>query len=315
MELNVGHRDSSPPAESYSPRTPHSVFWSRPDGRLHVQWYRADTLTSFAPHRHPEFNLAVTLEGSVECTQLGSTILCEPGETMIGSSPSVEHASQYAPGPRGCETVSLTFTPDLLPRLSGGRFGALGRHRQWAFLGRLQSRVAVHCARDIVAEMRQRAPGYEVVIEGLALRILVECLRAWPVSHVEQVEDDGRPRLSRRDHIRASEFMRWCRKDEFRLQHLCRYLGTSEERFTRLFRASTGDSPASFYNRLLLQHAAELLAREAGAVKEVSYALGFKTPSHFVVAFRRQFACTPQEFRQRHAGAPESHWMGSDRPR
>ena len=47
--------------------------------------------------------------------------------------------------------------------------------------------------------------------------------------------------------------MRWHRKDEFRLKNLCRFPGSSEERFTRLFRAATNASPAQFYNRMLLE--------------------------------------------------------------
>jgi AraC-like DNA-binding protein len=91
--------------------------------------------------------------------------------------------------------------------------------------------------------------------------------------------------------------MRWCRKDAFRVQHLCRFLGSSEERFTRLFRAATSDSPASFYNRMLLERGRDLLRDRSLPVKEVSYLLGFKTSSHFVVAFRRQFGTTPLEYR------------------
>jgi AraC-like DNA-binding protein len=97
--------------------------------------------------------------------------------------------------------------------------------------------------------------------------------------------------------VRAYEFMRWCRKDSFRIQHLCRFLGTSEERFNRLFRAATNDSPASFYNRLLLDQGCTLLEDPALSIKEISYQLGFKTPSHFVVTFRRQFGTTPQDYR------------------
>jgi transcriptional regulator GlxA family with amidase domain len=116
---------------------------------------------------------------------------------------------------------------------------------------------------------------------------------------VELCEVDWTPRLPRRDFVRAYEFMRWCKKDAFRLQRLCRFLGSSEERFTRLFRAATNASPAQFYNRMLLDRGSELLENHNLSVKEISYLLGFKTSSHFVAAFGRQFGSTPLEYRNR----------------
>jgi len=289
--------------------TPSSnSFWSRADGKMHVQWYRASGPVRFDPHIHAEFNIAISLAGAVETTQLGLAETIEPGEAMMGSNPGIEHASIYRTGNHGCEAVNLTFAPELLrdlvhnmrrgliepaPPPAGAGSGAL----EPVFLGKVQSPTLVAAARDIVTELDQRAPGFETVVEGLATRVLIEALRAWPWKRVELLEIDRSPVLSRRDHIRAVEFMRWCRKDEFRVQHLCRYLATSEERFTRLFRSATGATPAHFYNRLLLSRGRELLSASPMAVKEVSYELGFRTPSHFVAAFRREFGQTPQSVR------------------
>ena len=125
----------------------------------------------------------------------------------------------------------------------------------------------------------------------------METLRAWPRAGVEKCAVDFHPRLPRREFVRAYEFMRWCRKDAFRVEHLCRFLGSSEERFTRLFLAATHSTPASFYNRMLLEHGRDLLRLQALSVKEVSSLLGFKTTSHFIAAFRHQFGKPPQEYR------------------
>ncbi|MBK7931751.1 MAG: helix-turn-helix domain-containing protein [Bryobacterales bacterium] len=301
--------------------TPSSnSFWSRADGKLHVQWYRASGPVRFDPHIHAEFNIAISLAGAVETAQLGVAETIEPGEAMMGSNPGIEHASVYRTGSHGCEAVNLTFAPELLrdlvhnmrrglialaPPAAGAISGAL----EPVFLGKVQSPTLVAAARDIVAELNHRAPGFETVVEGLATRVLIEALRAWPWKRVELLEIHRSPVLSRRDHIRAVEFMRWCRKDEFRVQHLCRYLATSEERFTRLFRSATGATPAHFYNRLLLARGRELLSASPMAVKEVSYELGFRTPSHFVAAFRREFGQTPQSVRTGLTNPVSEEWI------
>jgi AraC-like DNA-binding protein len=280
------------------PGQPASQFWSRADGKLHVQWYRATSQVNFAPHTHSEFNIVVCLDGAVHTRQLGDGETVESGEAMMGSNPGVEHSSQYLPGGQGCQAVSLTFAPEVLSALFHAHcLPAVRRGFVPAFTGKVSSRKIERAAQEIVEEMRNRAFAHEAIIEGLAMRILVESFRLWPKERCGEIPEDTTPRLARRDHVRAFEFMRWCRKDSFRIQHLCRFLGTSEERFNRLFRAATHDSPASFYNRLLLNQGCALLEDPALSIKEISYQLGFKTPSHFVVTFRRQFGTTPQDYR------------------
>jgi len=47
-----------------------------------------------------------------------------------------------------------------------------------------------------------------------------------------------------------------------------------------------------------------LLRDSRCSVKEIGFQLGFKTASHFIAAFRREFATTPQEFRK-HGGSTD----------
>jgi transcriptional regulator GlxA family with amidase domain len=167
-----------------------------------------------------------------------------------------------------------------------------------AFKGGLRNEILERCARGIAEELRQRGSGHKLILETLAMQLLVETLRSWPRDQVIIVAGDSTPRLPCRDFVRAYEFMRTCRKEAFRVEHLCSFLGTSEERFTRLFTASTNHTPASFYNRMLLERGREFLRDPALSIKEISYQLGFKTSSHFIVAFRREFSSAPQEYRR-----------------
>jgi len=271
-----------------------SFFWSRSDGQLHLQWYRADSMSTYPLHHHAEFNIVINLRGAVETKQLGGMETVTAGEAMMGSHPGVEHSSRYLVDNQGCEAVSLTFSNEILRQFAPSFTGP----KQAVFLGKIQSSRVYEAAQDAVWELTVKDRGYELVLEGLANRILVETLRAWPRQQIEWTRVEIPPCLSRRDHVHALEFMQWCRKEEFRIQRLCRFLGTSEEKFTRLFRATTGDSPASFYSRFLLNRSTSLLVSNAPSIKEVGYALGFKTTSHFVAAFRRQFGVTPMQFRR-----------------
>jgi AraC-like DNA-binding protein len=278
-------------------REPECSFWSRPDGQLSVQYFRPGEDVSYHPHTHSEYVIVLCLAGAVAKTQMGQTCVVGPGEAMMGNF-GVEHASAYLNEGRPCEAVCLTVSQRVLGGvLKDFRLPPVSDRAMPVFLGKLNQHILHSCAEDIASELRGRALGHKIVIEGLALRVLVETLRAWPRTGVEKCEVDFTPRLPRQDFVRAYEFMRWCRKDAFRLEHLCRSLGSSEGRFTRLFLAATNSTPASFFNQMLLEQGRDLLRDPALSVKEVSIQLGFKTPSHFIMAFRRQFGKPPQEYR------------------
>jgi AraC-like DNA-binding protein len=56
-----------------------------------------------------------------------------------------------------------------------------------------------------------------------------------------------------------------------------------------------------------LERGRVLLCDRTLSIKQIGFELGFKTTSHFIVAFRRQFGLPPQECRQKHD-------QGSQRP-
>lgn len=278
---------------------PASVFWTREDGRLCVQNFRPEAEVVFQPHTYAEYTIVVCLDGEIVKSQMGQTEVLGRGETIFGNH-GIEHTSGYrSRNGKKCEAVVLSVERRMLaPLIKEFNLPPLTDESSPAFMGTLENHVLHDCARNIAAELRGGLPGHKIVVETLSMRMLVEALRSWPQKNIHKVTADLSPRLPRRDFVRAHEFMRWCRKENFRLQNLCQFLGSSEERFARLFFASTQQAPASFYNRMLLERARELLRDPKLSVKEVGYQLGFKTSSHFIAAFRREFQTTPQECRE-----------------
>ena len=195
--------------------------------------------------------------------------------------------------------LCLSVSPEVLAAM-GHDFGlpTMASGHLPAFTGAMKSTVAQECVRIITDELARREAGYKVVVGLQAMRLVAAVLRAWPRSQIRPIPRDTVPRLSQQDFLRAYEYMRSCRKDNFRLRQLCAFLGFSKERFTRLFLTSTRQSPASFYNRLLLKRGLKLLCDSFLSTKEISFELGYKTNSHFIVAFRREFNASPQEYRK-----------------
>ncbi|MGO8696570.1 MAG: helix-turn-helix domain-containing protein [Limisphaerales bacterium] len=270
-----------------------------------MQYFRPGLDTFYQPHTHSEYNVVVCLSGAVMVKQMGETHVIGPGGVTMGNF-GVEHSSAYLTCGHLCEAVCLTVTSKTLAEfLADFRLPDAQGAVHPVFLGRMESKTLLDCALTMKRELQNQERGYKIMIQGLTSRMLVEALRAWPASQIAKCEVDMTPRLPRREFVRAYEFMRWCRKDVFCLQRVSSFIGSSEERFARLFQATTQATPAAFYNRLLLERGRDLLLETRQSVKEVGFQLGFKTPSHFVAAFRLQFGSSPQDFRSRCQGPPQ----------
>jgi AraC-like DNA-binding protein len=275
-----------------------SSFWARQDGQMSVQYFRPGVDMFFQPHTYAEYTIVVCLEGEIAKAQMGQMEVVGRGGAIVGNH-GVEHTSRYrSQNGRPCEAVILSV--ERRPMTSLIREFNLPLANETtspAFLGKLENDNLHDCARSIATELRLALPGREIALEALATRLMVEALRAWPRSHIHKLPADLTPRLPRRDFVRAHEFMRGCRKEDFRVQTLSHLLGSSEERFARLFSATTQQTPARFYNQMLLERARGLLSDPKLSVKEIGFMLGFRTSSHFVAAFRREFNSTPLEAR------------------
>ncbi len=293
--LDLKNLGDEPPPNQFE-----CTFWSRFDGQMCVHYFRPEADVLYQPHTHSEYTVMVCLAGELKKTEAGETHLVGPGGAVI-SNAGIEHATGYlrrhAPA---CEVVCVTFGPKTLAALSADFSLPIANDETCPlFTGSLDNTILHECAVAMAEELRRREAGHKVIVETLALRLLVETLRTWPRDQIKTSVPDAVPRLPQRDFVRAYEYMRRCRKGTFRLEHLSRFLGISKERFTRLFLASTNHTPANFYNRMLLERGRELLRDPKLSIKEISFQLGFKTASHFIVAFRREFSAAPQEYRQR----------------
>ena len=73
-------------------------------------------------------------------------------------------------------------------------------------------------------------------------------------------------------------------------------LNMSRSQLFRKFRSMTGKSPRAFIQIMRLKNAAEIMLREGINVNEVTYEVGFTSPSHFISSFKKYFGKTPKEY-------------------
>lgn len=90
---------------------------------------------------------------------------------------------------------------------------------------------------------------------------------------------------------------------------LARRAGMSTSYFKALFRRLLGCPPGEFVRLMRLQRAGVALRETNEAITAIALTCGFGSSQHFAAAFRRQFRCSPQEYRR--AG---SHPLSSPKP-
>ena len=91
--------------------------------------------------------------------------------------------------------------------------------------------------------------------------------------------------------------------DAFTVGQLADEVGISRGHLYRKLRDLLDQSPSDVLRTARLEHAAHLLAADAGTVSEVAYAVGFKGVSHFSNAFNDHFGCRPSVYAQEDRGA------------
>ena len=87
--------------------------------------------------------------------------------------------------------------------------------------------------------------------------------------------------------------------EAFDVEALALRVAVGRSQLYRRLEALMGCSPAKLIVERRLEHAAHLLARGAGNVTDVAFAVGFKSVSHFSHRFRHRYGVSPSAFRAR----------------
>lgn len=89
------------------------------------------------------------------------------------------------------------------------------------------------------------------------------------------------------------------------LDGLAREVGMSRFHLQRTYKRAAGETPAASIARLRVAKAKELLRGTALSVTEIAHEVGFRSASHFSVAFGRQAGCSPVAYRAAHQTAQQ----------
>lgn len=107
------------------------------------------------------------------------------------------------------------------------------------------------------------------------------------------------------DTAEALRFLRGHFQEPIRIKELRQEMRGRMRRVQALFRAETGRTMAEELQRLRIEHAKKLLARQDLKIEFVARQSGFASRFHFAQAFRRVTGQTPTSFRNEARSAPK----------
>ena len=96
----------------------------------------------------------------------------------------------------------------------------------------------------------------------------------------------------------AVKYLKTNFQKDVKLSHLADLCDLSPSYFSRLFNKSVGKSVSEYVKSLRLQRACDLLVSTDHTVVGIAAEVGYVDCGYFCKLFKKQFACTPLEYRK-----------------
>lgn len=85
---------------------------------------------------------------------------------------------------------------------------------------------------------------------------------------------------------------------QFKVEDLCKVLGTSKSQLYRKLKGLVGQSPNEFMRMIRFKRAAQLLRQTDMRIAEITYKVGFNDLQYFRAAFKKQYGMSPSQYKE-----------------
>lgn len=244
-------------------------------------------------HSHPDFEFNLVLEGSMDYFVNGETVHLEPGEGIFVNSQRLHY--NYSQAHRPAKYLVLTVSPELFPR-SLPAVAAL-----------LEEKTRFDCT----DYLKLCQPGLPAQYEGILHQVeagipdplhtlaMVQALCAGvlpqlrPAAHTTAHDAAWLCLHQMTQYLHAHYQERVMLSDIAAAGQVCR------SRCCQLFTTYLGQSPIDYLNGYRLKKSLPLLLGTRCSVGEAAARCGFCNQSYYTQLFRRQYGCTPREYRSK----------------
>lgn len=148
---------------------------------------------------------------------------------------------------------------------------------------------------ELVQELRERKPGFVVVVHNYTYTILVQLLRR----HLAARANEGSGwlfALADKQMATAINAMHNDPTHDWTLQKLGEHVGLSRSAFASKFKSTVGSSAMDYLIRWRMLLAADRLTSSGEPIYSIALSLGYESESAFSKAFKRTMGCSPRRY-------------------
>lgn len=279
----------------------HSISWNAgrrqssipTGGNLH---YHSLPSGGTVEHTHEFGELLLILSGSIVHRVNGEDSLLAP-DSIVFIRPSDRHGLLPAPDAPPCELLLLSFSLEFFITISRYLEDDEFLHRYTESVLPMTFPVPERDMNEYSLELLslnhpglspvERKIRFKVLLVRLFTRFFLEAEKSADLRHAPPWLGTLCDRMKKPENFIAG------------LKRLHQLSGYTPEHLCKIFRKYLDVSPTEFINILRINHAARLLSESDDPIADIVYLLNFKSLSRFYHLFKRQYACTPVEYRRR----------------
>ncbi len=151
-----------------------------------------------------------------------------------------------------------------------------------------------------IREFSERQDGFQLAVEYLTLRMFVLMRRHMIRRPIERPHTTTLPMRERLDKI--LNYVAEHYREAITLEDILKVVNLNKSYFCRFFKETMGLSFLEYVHLYRLKQAEWMLLKTDARVSEISREVGFSSVDHFNRLFRRQYHCTPSQFRRERGG-------------
>ncbi|MEM9739065.1 MAG: AraC family transcriptional regulator [Pseudomonadota bacterium] len=192
--------------------------------------------------------------------------------------------------------IVITLDPAKLEAFTQSELGILLTDRQLRDLSLFENADITNAAAMLLDALRLGGAGSEVMFESLARVFLVKLVQKYGEERSGEIAFSKA--FTAAHYRRVLDFVADNFGRPIQIEQIASEAGLSAAHFSRLFKATIGDTPHQFLMRYRVEQAGEMLKDPARPVIDIALACGFADQPHLTRVFKQFMGETPRRWRQ-----------------
>ena len=240
------------------------------------------------PHVHKDFEICLLLEGAVRLTSREGRCECGSGSLWVTNPYESHELTAGEPATILSLQISPVFFKSVFPQIEKIEFSSNPVPSSGSALEELFLKTAA-------AYFRSEGPDALRCV-GLIFLLFHRLLAELPHSRVTEKEKISQQKKA--DRIRAlTEYIDSHYREKLLLTGLAGKMGLTMSYLSHFFKNSFGVSFQDYLTKIRCEKARQLLLLTDFSLLDISISCGFSDIKYFYKGFRRQFGCSPRQYR------------------